>query len=100
MFHSDLEASQKYYSVTFEKSWVEVVYLFVSFVDKNLLEKPTEREFKTDNSLAMVQCKVLKQLQLLEGRKIEDQDLVDDIQFLNETLQSSVQDLRWVVQSM
>lgn len=60
---------------------------------RNLLEKPTEREYKTDNSLAMVQCKVLKQLQLLEGRKIEDQDLVDDIQFLNETLQSSVQDL-------
>lgn len=62
---------------------------------KNLLEKPTEREYKTDNALAMVQCKVLKQLQLLEGRKIEDPDLVDDIQFLNETLQASVQDLRW-----
>jgi len=42
----------------------------------------------------MVQCKVLKQLQLLEGRKIDDQDLVDDVNFLNETLQASVQDLR------
>jgi V-type H+-transporting ATPase subunit H len=60
---------------------------------RNLLEKPSEREYKTDNALAMVQCKVLKQLQLLEGRKIEDQDLVEDIQFLNETLQASVQDL-------
>jgi len=42
----------------------------------------------------MVQCKVLKQLQLLEGRKIDDQDIVDDVNFLNETLQASVQDLR------
>jgi len=43
----------------------------------------------------MVQCKVLKQLQLLEGRKIDDQDIVDDVNFLNETLQASVQDLRF-----
>jgi len=61
---------------------------------QNLLEKPTEREYYTDNAVAMVQCKVLKQLQLLEGRKIDDQDIVDDVNFLNETLQASVQDLR------
>jgi V-type H+-transporting ATPase subunit H len=42
----------------------------------------------------MVQCKVLKQLHLLEGRKFDDADVVDDIEFLNETLQASVQDLR------
>jgi V-type H+-transporting ATPase subunit H len=60
---------------------------------RNLLEKPTEREYKTDNALSMVQCKVLKQLQLLDGRKIDDQDLVDDVGFLSETLQASVQDL-------
>jgi V-type H+-transporting ATPase subunit H len=60
---------------------------------RNLLEKPTEKEFKTDNALAMVQCKVLKQLQLLEGRKCDDPDIVEDLQFLNETLQTSVQDL-------
>jgi len=63
---------------------------------QNLLEKPTEREYYTDNAVAMVQCKVLKQLQLLEGRKIDDQDIVDDVNFLNETLQASVQDLRFV----
>ena len=44
----------------------------------------------------MVQCKVLKQLQLLEGRKIDDQDIVDDVNFLDETLQASVQDLRFL----
>lgn len=60
---------------------------------RNLLEKPTEREYYTDNAVAMVQCKVLKQLQLLESRKIDDQDIVDDVNFLNETLQASVQDL-------
>ena len=53
-----------------------------------------EREYKTENAVAMVQCKVLKQLQLLEGRKIDDQDIVDDVTYLNETLQTSVQDLR------
>lgn len=44
----------------------------------------------------MVQCKVLKQLQLLEGRKFDDPDITDDIQFLNDKLQASVQDLRLV----
>jgi V-type H+-transporting ATPase subunit H len=60
---------------------------------RNMLEKPTEKELKTDNALAMVQCKVLKQLQLMEGRKCDDPDIVEDVQFLNETLQASVQDL-------
>ncbi|ELT88874.1 hypothetical protein CAPTEDRAFT_223312 [Capitella teleta] len=60
---------------------------------RNLLEKPTEREIITDNALSMVQCKVLKQLQLLETRKFDDPDITDDIEFLNETLQASVHDL-------
>ena len=42
----------------------------------------------------MVQCKVLKQLALLDARKFDDPDIEEDINFLNETLQSSVQDLR------
>ena len=42
----------------------------------------------------MVQCKVLKQLQLLEGRKFEDPDIAEDIEFLNEKLEASVRDLR------
>ncbi len=67
------------------------VFLFV----QNLLEKPGEREVVQDHALSMVQCKVLKQLQLLEGRKFDDPDITDDIEFLNETLQTSVQDLRY-----
>lgn len=65
---------------------------------QNLLEKPEEREIVQDHALSMVQCKVLKQLQLLEGRKFDDPDITDDIEYLNETLQTSVQDLRYVRQ--
>ncbi|XP_013407528.1 V-type proton ATPase subunit H [Lingula anatina] len=60
---------------------------------RNLLEKPQDREIIQDHSLSMVQCKVLKQLQLMEGRKFDDPDLEDDVQFLSEKLQASVQDL-------
>lgn len=48
-----------------------------------------------EHAVAMVQCKVLKQLELLEARKFDDPDIVDDLEFLNEKLQESVQDLRW-----
>ena len=67
------------------------------FFSQNLLEKPTEREIQQDNALSMVQCKVLKQLGLLEGRKFDDPDIEEDLQFLNETLQASVLDLRYVL---
>ena len=62
---------------------------------QNLLEKPGEKEFVKDHALSMVQCKVLKQLELLEARKFDDPDIVDDIEFLTEKLQSSIQDLRY-----
>jgi len=71
----------------------EKVTRIVLLTFRNLLEKPTEKELIKDNILAMVHCKVLKQLQLLEGRKNDDPDIVEDIQFLSETLQASVQDL-------
>jgi len=60
---------------------------------RNLLEKPLEVEISQDHALAMVQCKVLKQLQLLDGRKFEDPDIEEDIAYLNEKLESSVRDL-------
>ena len=63
---------------------------------QNLLEKPTEKDIVRDNALSMVQCKVLKQLALLEGRKFDDTDISEDIEYLNETLQANVQDLRYV----
>ncbi|KAK2179909.1 hypothetical protein NP493_466g00003 [Ridgeia piscesae] len=60
---------------------------------RNLLEKPQERELLRDNALSMVQCKVMKHLGLLEGRKFDDPDIVEDLEFLTEKLKTSVQDL-------
>ena len=44
----------------------------------------------------MVQCKVLKQLELLEARKFDDPDIVEDLEFIQQKLQESVQDLRYI----
>lgn len=41
----------------------------------------------------MVQCKVLKQLSILEQRKFDDEDISADVEFLTVRLQNSVQDL-------
>lgn len=68
---------------------------FFCFFLKNLLEKPEDREIVQDHALSMVQCKVLKQLELLEARKYDDPDIIEDLQYLNEKLQASVQDLRY-----
>ena len=62
-----------------------------------MLEKPSDSRIKQDHALSMVQCKVVKQLELLEAQKFDDQDINDDIEFLQESLQSSVQDLRFVL---
>ena len=41
----------------------------------------------------MVQCKVMKQLEFLEQRKFEDEDIQADIEFLKEKMEMSLQDL-------
>lgn len=41
----------------------------------------------------MVQCKVLKQLMILQQKRSDDEDIMNDVDFLNERLQTSVQDL-------
>ena len=61
-----------------------------------MIEKPEEKEVVQENALAMIQCKVLKQLEVLLGQKIEDPDITEDITFLAENLQSSMVDLRLV----
>ena len=45
----------------------------------------------------MVQCKLLKQLEILNDKKFDDEDVVEDIKFLTEFLETSVQDLRYLV---
>ncbi|XP_012516844.1 PREDICTED: V-type proton ATPase subunit H [Propithecus coquereli] len=59
----------------------------------NFLEKSTERETRQEYALAMIQCKVLKQLENLEQQKYDDEDISEDIKFLLEKLGESVQDL-------
>ena len=44
----------------------------------------------------MVQCKVLKHVELLQQRTFEDEELKQDIEFVIAKLQASVQDLRWL----
>ena len=41
----------------------------------------------------MVQCKVMKQLEFLEQRKFDDEDIQADIDFLKEKMDASLQDL-------
>ena len=67
-----------------------------TYIFQNMIEKPEEREVVQENALAMIQCKVLKQLEVLLGQKIEDPDITEDIEFLTENLQKSMVDLRWV----
>merc|ERR1719189_2721850 len=71
----------------------EKVSRIILAVFRNLIEKPEEADVKKENCISMVQCKVLKQLELLEQRKFDDEDIVDDIEFINDKLNASVQDL-------
>nr|CAI5843605.1 unnamed protein product [Callosobruchus analis] len=71
----------------------EKVTRIILAVFRNLIEKPNDQQVAKEHCIAMVQCKVLKQLQILEQRKFDDEDVTSDIEFLTERLQSSVQDL-------
>lgn len=62
-------------------------------VFRNLIEKPEEPAVCKENCVAMVQAKVLKQLSILQQHKFDDEDIAADIEFLNEKLQASIQDL-------
>ena len=74
-----------------------IYFINVSVPTQNFLEKSTERETRQEYALAMIQCKVLKQLENLEQQKYDDEDISEDIKFLLEKLGESVQDLRCVI---
>ncbi|KAL5234808.1 hypothetical protein ACI65C_002218 [Semiaphis heraclei] len=73
-------------------SVIEKVTRIILAVFRNLIEKPEDNTISIEHCIAMVRCKVLKQLSIFEQRKFNDEDIVEDIQFLNEHLQASVQD--------
>lgn len=76
-----------------QESVKEKVTRIILAAFRNLLEKSTERESRQEYALAMIQCKVLKQLENLEQQKYDDEDISEDIKFLLEKLGESVQDL-------
>ncbi|XP_037909586.1 V-type proton ATPase subunit H isoform X1 [Hermetia illucens] len=71
----------------------EKVTRIILAVFRNLIEKPEEPQIAKEHCIAMVQCKVLKQLSILEQRRFDDEDITADVEFLTEKLQNSVQDL-------
>uniref|UniRef100_A0A8C7ZP98 V-type proton ATPase subunit H n=1 Tax=Oryzias sinensis TaxID=183150 RepID=A0A8C7ZP98_9TELE len=77
-----------------QESVKEKVTRIILAAFRNLLEKSAERETRQEYALAMIQCKVLKQLENLEQQKYDDEDITEDIKFLLESLGESVQDLR------
>lgn len=71
----------------------EKVTRIILAVFRNLIEKPEDAQVSKEHCIAMVQCKVLKQLSILEQRRFDDEDITSDVEFLTERLQTSVQDL-------
>ncbi|XP_073961845.1 V-type proton ATPase subunit VhaSFD isoform X4 [Choristoneura fumiferana] len=71
----------------------EKVTRIVLAVFRNLIEKPEDQQVAKEHCIAMVQCKVLKQLTILEQKRSDDEDIMNDVDYLNERLQASVQDL-------
>uniref|UniRef100_A0A8C8G6J5 V-type proton ATPase subunit H n=1 Tax=Oncorhynchus tshawytscha TaxID=74940 RepID=A0A8C8G6J5_ONCTS len=77
-----------------QESVKEKVTRIILAAFRNLLEKSADRETRQEYALAMIQCKVLKQLENLDQQKYDDEDITEDIKFLLESLGESVQDLR------
>ncbi|XP_071481268.1 V-type proton ATPase subunit H-like, partial [Diadema antillarum] len=84
-FNPDLCAQINKYKIVpvladiLSESVKEKVTRIILAVFRNLVEKPEENEIIKENALSMIQCKVLKQLEVLEGQKIEDPDITEDI---------------------
>jgi len=76
-----------------QESVKEKVTRIILAAFRNVLEKSAERETCQEYALAMIQCKVLKQLENLSQQKYDDEDITEDIKFLLERLGESVQDL-------
>merc|ERR1712088_106716 len=53
----------------------EKVSRIILAVFRNLIEKPKEQNIVKENCISMVQCKVMKQLEFIEQRKFDDEDI-------------------------
>ncbi len=61
-----------------------------------MIEKPEDRQIVKENCISMVQCKTIKQLELIEQKKFDDEDIQSDIEYLKEKMEASLQDLRYL----
>merc|ERR1719362_1676165 len=71
----------------------EKVSRIILAVFRNMIEKPEESQVIKENCISMVQCRVMKQLEFLEQRKFEDEDIQSDIEFLKQKMELALQDL-------
>uniref|UniRef100_H2Y8C4 V-type proton ATPase subunit H n=1 Tax=Ciona savignyi TaxID=51511 RepID=H2Y8C4_CIOSA len=60
---------------------------------RNLIEKPEDPETVKLFSLAMIHCKMMKNLEILEGKQFADDDITSDIEYLSNHLGECLLDL-------
>lgn len=100
-FNSELARKMKKYKIiqcladVLRDSVKEKVKRIVLAVLRNLIEKVDDREIARENAIIMVQCKVMKQLEIIKqsAQASSDPELIDDVEYLIQVLQESVQDL-------
>ena len=63
-------------------------------IPQNLVDKPESAQVCRENAIQMVQCKVLRHLELIALRYNTDEDLRADNEYLTEKLTLSVHDLK------
>lgn len=100
-FNCELARKMKKYKIiqcladVLRDSVKEKVKRIVLAVLRNLIEKVDDREIARENAIIMVQCKVMKQLEIIKQsmQANGDPELIEDAEYLIEVLHESVQDL-------
>ena len=59
---------------------------------QNMIEKPEDRQIGKENCISMVQCKTIKQLELIEQKKFDDEDI--QVSFLEHPAKESLASLQ------
>ncbi|CAF1534927.1 unnamed protein product [Adineta ricciae] len=70
----------------------KVTRMIVAFL-RNLLEKPESEKVIRDNAMTMIACRLVKPLELLSGKKSDDDDINDNIVFIKEKLEGNLEDV-------
>lgn len=100
-FNPDLARKMKKYKIIqsladiLRESVKEKVKRIVLAVFRNLIQNVDDKEIARENAIIMVQCKVMKQLEIIKQSMSanSDPELIEDADYLIGVLQESVQDL-------